>query len=81
VSPFPINAIGVGAALCSMSSFLPQAAKIIREKAASGMSVRMCLVSVTGFAPWAAYALGLKSWPLIAANPISFSLCVLILKV
>lgn len=79
MSALLINALGVGAALCSMASFLPQAAKIIREKAASGVSVRMYLVSVTGFALWTAYGTALKSWPLIVANLVCFSLCALIL--
>jgi len=73
------NAIGVGAALCSMASFLPQVVKIIRERDASAVSLRMYIVTVTGFALWTAYGVALKSWPLIASNAISFALSALIL--
>ena len=73
------NAIGVGAALCSMASFLPQVVKIIRERDASAVSLRMYIVTVTGFALWTAYGVALKSWPLIASNAISLGLSALIL--
>lgn len=79
MNAFLINAIGVGAALCSMSSFLPQIAKIMRDKDVSGVSLRMYFVSVTGFALWIAYGIALKSWPLIAANCVSLGLSALIL--
>ena len=41
---------GVLAALCSMSSFIPQALKIFRERDASSVSVRMWVIMVAGFA-------------------------------
>ena len=73
------NAIGVGAALCSMASFVPQVAKIIRERDASSVSLRMYVVTVAGFALWIAYGVALKSWPLMASNAISLALSALIL--
>ena len=74
-----INAVGVAAALCSMGSFIPQAAKIIREHDASSVSLRMYVVTVIGFALWTGYGVLLKSWPLIASNVVSLSLSGLIL--
>ena len=78
-----INAVGVAAALCSMGSFIPQAAKIIRERDASSVSLRMYTVTVVGFALWSAYGFLLKSWPLIGSNLVSLSLSglILILKI
>ena len=75
-----INAIGVVAARCSMTSFIPQAAKIIRERDASSVSFRMYLVTVIGFALWSVYGVLLKSWPLIGAYVISLALSGLILS-
>jgi MtN3 and saliva related transmembrane protein len=49
------NLIGVVAALCSMSSFVPQIVKIWRDRDASGVSLRMYGVTVTGFGLWTAY--------------------------
>ena len=74
-----INAVGVAAALCSMGSFIPQAVKIVRERDASSVSLRMYVVTVIGFALWTGYGVLLESWPLVASNLISFALAGLIL--
>ena len=79
MNPLLINGVGAAAALCSMASFVPQIAKIVREGDASGISVRMYLVTVLGFALWAAYGVMLGRWPLIVANLISLALAALIL--
>lgn len=62
------NAVGTGAALCSMTSFAPQIVKIWRERDASSVSLRMYVVTVTGFALWIAYGVLLRSWPIIGSN-------------
>ena len=77
-----VNGVGIAAALCSMGSFLPQVAKIWRERDASAVSLRMYVVTVTGFGLWTAYGVLLGSWPLIGSNLISLGLsaAVLVLK-
>lgn len=62
------NAVGVGAALCSMTSFAPQIAKIWRERDASSVSLRMYIVTVTGFSLWIAYGVLIGSWPVVGSN-------------
>ncbi|MBS0334316.1 MAG: SemiSWEET transporter [Proteobacteria bacterium] len=74
-----INAVGVAAALCSVGSFIPQAAKIVRERDASSVSLKMYVVTVIGFALWTTYGVLLGSWPLIVSNLVSFSLSGLVL--
>ncbi len=69
-----INVVGVGAALCSMTSFVPQIVKIIRERDAEGVSLRMYVVTVTGFCLWVAYGLLIKSWPVAASNVVNLGL-------
>ena len=69
-----MNAIGAGAALCSVTSFVPQLVKIWREKASEDVSLGMYLLTVTAFSLWSAYGLMLKSWPLLAANLVSLGL-------
>ena len=69
-----INAVGVGAALCSMSSFVPQIVKILRERDAEGVSLRMYVVTVTGFCLWVGYGLLIKSWPVAASNVVNLGL-------
>jgi len=74
-----ITAIGAGAALCSMASFVPQLAKIIRERDASAISTPMYVVTVTGFALWTGYGVGVRSWPLVASNAVSLALAAMVL--
>jgi MtN3 and saliva related transmembrane protein len=70
MSSLMINAVGVGAAVCSMTSFAPQLVKIWRERDASAVSLRMYLVTVAGFALWIAYGVLISRWPLIGANAV-----------
>lgn len=74
-----ITVVGVGAAICSMASFAPQAYKIVRERDASSVSLRMYVVTVAGFSLWIAYGVLLKSWPLVASNAVCLMLAGLIL--
>ena len=62
------NVVGVAAAACSMISFVPQILKILREHDASSVSVRMYLVTVTGFACWIVYGVLIGSWPVAAVR-------------
>ncbi len=77
-----VNVIGVGAAVCSMTSFMPQIAKIVREHDASAVSLQMYLVTVAGFVCWIAYGLAAGSWPVAASNIVNLLLSgtILVLK-
>lgn len=65
-----INAFGVVAGLCSMGSFIPQIVKILRTRDASGVSLRMYMVTIVGFICWTIYGFLSGSWPVTAANAI-----------
>ncbi|HVK42624.1 MAG TPA: SemiSWEET transporter [Phenylobacterium sp.] len=71
--------IGTAAALCSMASFTPQILKIWRERDASSISLRMYVVTVTGFSLWTAYGVLTQSWPVIGANAVCLLLSGVIL--
>jgi MtN3 and saliva related transmembrane protein len=77
-----INVVGVGAALCSMTSFAPQLIKIWREKDASSVSLRMYLVTVAGFVLWTVYGAIIGKWPIVGSNAVclTMSAAVLALK-
>jgi MtN3 and saliva related transmembrane protein len=62
------NVVGTVAALCSMTSFAPQIAKIWRDRDASEISLTMYLVTVTGFALWIGYGILIGSWPVAVSN-------------
>jgi MtN3 and saliva related transmembrane protein len=65
-----INAFGVVAGLCSMTSFVPQIIKIMRERDASGVSLRMYAVTIVGFICWTVYGFLSQSWPVTLSNTI-----------
>jgi MtN3 and saliva related transmembrane protein len=77
--PYLANIIGVGAALCSMASFVPQILKILRERDASAVSLRMYAVTVTGFCLWIAYGAMIDSWPVVGSNAVCLGLSATIL--
>jgi len=74
--------VGTGAALCSMTSFAPQIVKIWRERDASSVSLRMYVVTVTGFTLWTVYGGLIDSWPVIGSNVVCLllSATILVLK-
>lgn len=79
MSPLWTNVIGTGAALCSMASFTPQIVKIWREKDASSVSLRMFVLTVTGFVLWTTYGVMLGSWPVVVSNAVCLVLSGLVL--
>ncbi|WP_340645208.1 SemiSWEET transporter [Phenylobacterium sp.] len=66
----PTDIVGTLAALCSMASFTPQIVKIWREKNAASVSLRMYVVTVTGFMLWITYGVLIESWPVAASNTV-----------
>ncbi|WP_068874474.1 MULTISPECIES: SemiSWEET family sugar transporter [unclassified Phenylobacterium] len=80
--PLIADVIGTGAALCSMTSFVPQIAKIRRERDASSVSLKMYAVTVTGFSLWIAYGFLIGSWPVAGSNMVCLALSgtILVLK-
>ena len=77
-----VEAVGAGAAVASTSSFIPQLIKLLRERQAEAVSVRMYLLTVTAFALWLTYGLMLHSVPLAVSNAVSLALsaAILVLK-
>jgi MtN3 and saliva related transmembrane protein len=66
----PASLVGYAATLCSVSSFVPQAWKVIRTRDTAAISLRMYAITVLGFALWLTYGLLLGQWPLILTNAI-----------
>ncbi|HZZ68623.1 MAG TPA: SemiSWEET transporter [Phenylobacterium sp.] len=82
MSSLVANTVGTAAALCSMTSFAPQIAKIWRDRDAAEVSLAMYLVTVTGFVLWSGYGLIVRSWPVTVSNLVclGMSAAVLVLK-
>lgn len=65
-----ISVIGFLAAACSVSSFVPQAFKILRTRDTSSLSAPMYALTTAGFLLWTAYGIAQGQWPLILTNAI-----------
>jgi MtN3 and saliva related transmembrane protein len=79
LSSLVANGVGTLAALCSMSSFAPQIAKIWRDRDAGEISLVMYLVTVTGFCLWTAYGLVTRSWPVAVSNLVCLGMSATVL--
>ena len=73
------NIVGTAAGLCGIIGFTPQIAKIVREKDASSVSLKMYVVTTTGFVLWTVFGVLQKSWPITAANGVMLALAATIL--
>ncbi len=73
-----INGFGVIAGLCSMLSFVPQIVKIVRERDASSISLRMYAVTIVGFICWTIYGALSAAWPITLANAVCLALVITI---
>ena len=73
-----ISVCGVAAGLCSMASFVPQIGKILKNRSAEGVSLKMFSVTVTAFVLWTAYGLLLMSWPIAVSNAVCLALALTI---
>jgi MtN3 and saliva related transmembrane protein len=74
-----VNTIGVIAGLCSMTSFIPQIVKILRERSAAAISLHMYAVTIVGFICWTAFGVLTNSWPVALANAVRLALVTTIL--
>ncbi len=63
--------LGFTAATCTTAAFLPQAAKVWRERAAAGISTGMYVIFIIGVALWLCYGIVLNAWPIIIANALT----------
>lgn len=71
--------VGYLASICSTTSFLPQAWKIIKTGDTAAISMRMYAVTVTGFALWFVFGMMRMEWPIILTNAVCFCLSAFIL--
>lgn len=74
-----INIVGTLAGLCGIIGFTPQIAKIVREKDAAAVSLKMYCVTTTGFVLWVVFGALQHSWPIIVSNGIMLILAATIL--
>jgi MtN3 and saliva related transmembrane protein len=74
-----ITLIGLGAAVCTTSSFLPQALHTIKTKDTKGISLSMYALFTFGTLLWLLFGLFSNNLPVSIANGITFILAIIIL--
>ena len=66
-----VNVLGLVAAFCTTSSFLPQAIKTIRTKDTSAISLSMYVLFTFGTLMWLIYGLTSHNFPVAIANAVT----------
>ncbi|RZJ96626.1 MAG: hypothetical protein EON88_06640 [Brevundimonas sp.] len=79
MSDWLANAVGTGAAICSITSFAPQAVKIWKEKDASSVSLKTYSLTVACFVLWVAYGAMIQAWPIVASNACALVMAAIVL--
>jgi MtN3 and saliva related transmembrane protein len=74
-----VTIVGTFAAVLSTVSFAPQAWRVIRTRDVAGLSSRMYVLTVSGFALWLTYGILRSDWALIAPNTLCLILSLFIL--
>lgn len=71
--------VGTVGAIASVSSFTPQAWKIIRERRTEGLSLGMFALTTLAFLAWTTFGILRGEWTLIVPNAICLMLAAFIL--
>ncbi|QMW24619.1 PQ-loop repeat-containing protein [Sandaracinobacteroides saxicola] len=74
-----VDIVGAVGAVASVSSFVPQAWKIIRERKTEGLSPGMYALTACAFACWMAFGFLQKQWAMVVPNAICLLACGFIL--
>lgn len=72
--------IGLFAAFCTTTSFLPQAIKVLQTKDTESISLLMYIIFSMGVCAWLAYGILTANLPIILANVFTLILSVTILS-
>lgn len=79
ISMDTVSLVGGLATVASVTSFAPQAWKVIRTRDTKSISAAMYCLTVVGFSLWLTYGLLLGQWPLIVTNSVCLALSAFIL--
>jgi MtN3 and saliva related transmembrane protein len=77
--PWLLEAIGSMAAFCTTISLFPQLVRVLRRKSATDISFAMFAIFGLGVLSWFVYGVGVRSWPMMVGNGVTFTLAVTIL--
>lgn len=73
-----VTLVGTVGAIASVTSFTPQAWKIIRSRSTEGLSARMFALTCLSFASWTTFGILKSEWTLIIPNALCLALALFI---
>jgi MtN3 and saliva related transmembrane protein len=79
LSATQIELIGTAGATLTTLCWLPQAAKVIRDKETRALSLSATTAFTLGVGLWLIYGLAIENWPLIGSNAVTLALMLPIL--
>lgn len=71
--------IGLMAAFCTTSAFVPQVVQILRTGNVDGISLQMYSIFTIGVGMWLAYGIIMQDVPMLLANLVTFILAAIVL--
>ena len=74
-----IDIIGLIAGTCTTTSFVPQVIKMLKTGHARDISMGMYVVLTVGIFLWLVYGILLRRPPIMIANGMSFTLCLVVI--
>ena len=82
-SPWLLETIGSMAAFCTTVSLFPQLLRVWRRKSAADISFSMFLIFGVGVLCWFLYGVGVRSWPMMVGNGLTFiqAAAILVMKI
>ncbi|MBB1487004.1 SemiSWEET transporter [Oceanospirillum sediminis] len=75
----PTTLVGLLAAFCTTSAFIPQVIQILKTGNTDGISLMMYAIFTTGVSLWLIYGLIMNDLPMILANLITLILACIVL--
>lgn len=75
-----VDVVGLAGAALTTVCWLPQAAKILRERDTRAISLPATAAFTLGILLWLIYGLALADWPLIGSNIVTLMLMLVILS-
>lgn len=80
---FRIEAVGYIAATLTTVAFVPQAAKVLKDRDTRSLSLGMYLIFTLGVLLWAVYGMARRDWAIVVANVVTslLSIAILVTKI
>ncbi len=75
--------IGIIAAVCTTSGFIPQIIRGLRTKRLDDVSPLMCMLLIFGLSLWLSYGIHIEDMIIVVANAfgVSFSIIIIFLRI